>query len=253
MGAADQASESQAEPSDKTSERAAAPPGGGEKGGIPTWLQIVLAVAGICITIVSTFFAVGAKNEAALLAQQLANAKEIPRIEQSRFVFAGDVLKAVTSGKKTITVEGLPNPEFAATPLGRQIMDQLKKVTGVKPLRAISVEFISFTNKGPRAVENLKALASGEDPIELGSVAVNTTKLLPVVFENKEVPIGRIKSQPTSYTASYTLLGERHELTAPIAPRATPSWIPTLGNPEGLSRGLSDEDMERYLEQSNQP
>jgi hypothetical protein len=231
--------------------------GGGEKRLVPGWLQIVGFVIGLVVTVYSAFFAAREKDRADLLARQIANEKEVPRIEQGRFVFAGDALKSVLSGKKDIVVEGLPNPEFAATGLGKQIMDELKSVTALKQLQAISVEFISFTNKGPRIAENLKVLAPDEKEVVLGLLAVNTTKLLPVLFESKQpfkhLPPVPPKSPPTSYTATYTLLGEHHDVTAPILPRATVSWIPVVGNTQGVGRALNDEDMERHLEMPRQP
>lgn len=223
---------------------------GGEKGGIPTWLQIALAVGGFLITAGSAFFALSEKNRADLLAQQLANEKEFPRIEQGRFVFAGDVLKALLGAKKGIAIEGLPNPEFVATALGRQIFDEIKKTKDARPLQGISVEFLSFTNKGPRQIDTLKVMLASEAPIDLGSVSVNTTKLLPVIFEAKQpykILPDPAKPHPASYNYSYTLLGGKHERTGSIPPRATLSWIPVVGNSQGVARALSDEDMERHL------
>jgi hypothetical protein len=157
----------------------------GKSSGVPTWLQIVGAVVatiGTVGTVYSTIWASREKNRADLLAQQIANEKEMPHLDQGRFVFAGDVLKAVLSGKKDVAIEGLPNPEFAGTDLGKQINEEIKGVAGLKQLQSISVEFISFMNRGPRVVQSLKVTAPGEEDIDLGSVAVNTTKLLPVTY-----------------------------------------------------------------------
>jgi hypothetical protein len=203
------------------------------------------------VSVYSTFVASREKDRADLLAQQIANEKEIPRIEQGRFVFAGDALKALLSGKKGISIEGLPNPEFAATDLGKEIVEELNEVKGLKQLQSISVEFISFTNEGPRGAESLKVVALGMPDVDLGNVAVNTTKLLPVLYERnqpyKHLPTVDPKSPPTSYSIAYTLAGEHNVMTATIAPRATVSWIPVVGNTQGVGRALSDEDMESHL------
>jgi hypothetical protein len=220
-------------------------------GGVPVWIQIVGAIVAVIVSVYSAFIANREKNRADLLALQIANEKEVPQIVQGRFVFAGDALKSILSGKKDIAIEGLPNPEFAATDLSRQINDKMKAFTGLKQLRAVSVEFIAFTNKGPRGTDTLKVVWPGQEDIDLGSVAVNTTKLLPVFYEGGQpydrIPNGDPVPNPTAYTYSYQLLGSRHEVRADILPRATISWIPVVGNTQGVGRALSDDDLERHL------
>jgi hypothetical protein len=223
--------------------------------GVPGWLQTVGFVVTLCITIYTGIFAAKEKNRADLLAQQIANEKEVPKIEQGRFVFAGDALKSILSNKKNIVIEGLPNPEFVATTLGQQIIQEIKRKTSLKELQSISVEFISFTNKGPRLAKDLIVKAPGQRNLELGSVAVNTTKLLPVFYlaeqPFRQLPADPPKSPPSSYSTTYELLGQEHELTGPIAPRATVSWIPVVGNAQGVGRALNDQDMEQHLTSPN--
>lgn len=225
--------------------------GGGEKGGVPKWLQTAGFVISLCVAVYTAFFAAREKNRADLLAQQIANAKEVPAIQQGRFVFAGDALKSILASKKSIVIEGLPNPEFAATALGDKITLELKQKTRLKELQAVSVEFISFTNKGPRAVQHLSISTPGEPDLDLGSIEVNTSKLLPVHYVSeqpfKQLPETPPKSPPGSYSVTYTLLGSQHQLTGSIAPRATVSWIPVVGNAQGVGRALNDQDMEKHL------
>jgi hypothetical protein len=220
-------------------------------GGVPVWIQIVGAVVAIIVSVYSALIANRKRNRADLLAQQIANEKEVPQIVQGRFVFAGDALKTVLSGKKDIAIEGLPNPEFVATDLSKQINDEMKAIAGLKQLQAVSVEFIALTNKGPREADTLKVVWPGQKDIDLGSVAVNTTKLLPVFYERrqpyKRLPDADPVPNPTAYTYSYQLVGDRHQVSADILPRATISWIPVVGNTQGVGRALSDDDMERHL------
>jgi hypothetical protein len=219
-----------------------------EGAGVPGWLQVLGALVTIAATAYGTFVLSREKGRAEGVAQQIAVEKETPRIDQGRFVFAGDALKSVLSGKKDIAIEGLPNPEFVANDLGRRIDVALKSASALKQLQSISVEFVSFTNKGSRVAEALTLIFPGQPLVPLGSVAVNTTKLLPVFYERKQPYDHGEALQPTSYSFSYTLAGERHETTGKIAPRATVSWISVIGNTQGAGRALSDDDMEHHLE-----
>jgi hypothetical protein len=86
--------------------------------------EIVGFVIARAITVYTAVFAARGTNRADSLTQQIANEMEVPRIEQVPLRLRGRRTEVSAVRQKGHLVEGFPNPEFAATNLGKQIIYQ---------------------------------------------------------------------------------------------------------------------------------
>lgn len=211
------------------------------------------AAASLMLNVYLGFAVTREKAQADLLAQRVALERERPRLDQGRFILAGDVLKAIVDGDAAPVIDGVPSPGFADGSFAGAVLERLGDIDSLRALRSISVEFVTFTNRGPARIERLHVMQANERLLDLGGVDAGTTKLVPIAYE-REQPFERLEAPaPKSFAYSYLFGGEIHQASREIAPRATVSWVPTVGNPQGVGRALSDPDSEQHLRGAARP